>query len=58
MTSTGKITRLPSQASHGNNYGRRVRGETPEARRFRLQQETEAWEEAYLVDGWQDSRRY
>jgi hypothetical protein len=55
---TGKITRLPSQATHGNNYGRRVRGETPEDRRFRLQQETEAWEEAFLIDGWQDSQRY
>jgi hypothetical protein len=51
-----KITRLPSQATNGNDYGRRPN---------RRQRDTdadirrrEAEREAYLIDGWQDDRRY
>ena len=50
-----RITRLPSQATAGNYYGRKP------ARRGTLadrQQRYEYAREAYLIDGWQDDRRY
>ena len=50
-----RITRLPSQATEGNSYGRKP------ARRGMLmdrQQREEYAREAYLIDGWQDNRRY
>jgi hypothetical protein len=50
-----RITRLPSQATAGNDYGRKP------ARRGTLadrQQRDEYAREAYLIDGWQDDRRY
>jgi len=49
------ITRLPSQATSGNTYGRKP------VRRPTLadeQQREEYAREAYLIDGWQDDRRY
>jgi hypothetical protein len=56
LTMSDRITRLPSQATNGNDYGRRPN---------RRQRDTdadirrrEAEREAYLIDGWQDDRRY
>lgn len=48
-----KVTRLPSQATNGNDYGRR-----PNRRRQAIsdRQQQEAWEEAYLIDGRADDR--
>jgi len=48
-----RITRLPSQAVAGNNAGRR-----PATLADRQQRELEFAREAYLIDGWQDDRRY
>jgi hypothetical protein len=50
-----RITRLPSQAAMGNDYGRRPRRRPTLADR---QQQEEYAREAYLIDGWQDDRRY
>ena len=47
-----RITRLPSQAVAGNNAGRRP------AKLADRQQRDEYAREAYLIDGWQDDRRY
>ncbi len=49
-----RITRLPSQATHGNAFGRYPQRS---AESDRLQREREYQEEAYLIDGWQDDRR-
>jgi hypothetical protein len=48
-----RITRLPSQATNGNDYGRRPA--RPPALSDRQQREEYA-REAYLIDGWQDER--
>jgi hypothetical protein len=49
-----RITRLPSQATHGNTFGRYPNRAQVGARD--LQREAERLREAYLVDGWQDDR--
>lgn len=53
-----KITRLPSQATNGNDYGRRPnrRGRRSQAITDADIRRQEAWEEAYLVDGHQADR--
>ena len=48
-----RITRLPSQATAGNDYGRKRRPVLADR-----QQQEEYAREAYLIDGWQDDRRY
>jgi hypothetical protein len=56
MSTEPRITRLPSQATAGHDAGRRK-----PARRGTLadrQQREEYAREAYLIDGWQDDRRY
>lgn len=50
-----RITRLPSQATCGNTYSRKPSRQPLLADR---QQQDEYAEEAYLIDGWQDDRRY
>ncbi len=54
MTSEARITRLPSQAVMGNNYGRFPVRQALTVRD--IQREAERQREAYLVDGWQDDR--
>lgn len=51
-----RITRLPSQATAGNDYGRRTSRRRPTL--TDRQQQEEYAREAYLIDGWQDDRRY
>ena len=48
-----RITRLPSQATNGNDYGRRPARRPVLADR---RQQEEYASEAYLIDGWQDER--